>query len=58
MTETPSCGCIVIEWRRVGDAPESADDASEEFDWKVNLEPPGLPDEDVSRLLAEIAERF
>jgi len=45
-------GRILIEWKRVSDAPP------DEFDWSVKLDPPGLPDEDLSRLLAEIAERI
>lgn len=52
MAEKPSSGHIVIEWRRIGDSPP------DDFDWRVELEPPGLPDEKVSRLLGEIAERI
>jgi hypothetical protein len=52
MSEIPVEGRIVIEWTRVADEPP------DDFDWKVNLEPPGLPDEEVSRLLAEIAQRI
>ena len=52
MPDNQSEGRIVIEWKRVADAPP------DDFDWKISLEPPGLPDEDVSRLLAEIAQRI
>lgn len=52
MAEKPLSGRIVIEWRRTGDKPP------DEFDWRVELDPPGLPDEDVSRPLAEIAARI
>jgi hypothetical protein len=52
MPDEPLEGRIVIEWNRVADGPP------DDFDWKVSLEPPGLPDEEVSRLLAEIAQRI
>ncbi len=46
-------GRIVIGWRRV--ATTTPDD----FDWRITPEPPGrLTDEEMSRLLAEIAERM
>jgi hypothetical protein len=47
-------GTIVIAWRRV----DEGDSESPSFDWDLRLDPPGLPDEDVSLLLAEIAERL
>jgi hypothetical protein len=51
MDDIPLNGRIVIEWERVSAPPP------DDFDWRVKLEPPGLTDEDVSRLLAEIAKR-
>jgi len=53
MPDKPSEGRIVIEWKRV---PEAA--PPNDFVWKVDLEPPSLSDEEISRLLGEIAQRF
>jgi hypothetical protein len=47
-------GTVIISWKRLDS--EKPDPAS--FDWDIRLNPPGLPDEDLSRLLADIAERF
>lgn len=50
-TGKPQAGKIVIEWKRLPEPYES-------FDWHVDLESAGLPDEDMARLLAEIAASF
>lgn len=52
MQQKPLDGRIVIEWRRVADAPP------DDFDWRVTPEPPGLSDDELSRLLKEIADRL
>jgi hypothetical protein len=51
--QDPQGGTIVITWKRV----DSGQSEPSSFDWDLRLDPPGLPDEDLSRLLAEIAER-
>jgi hypothetical protein len=54
--DVPTSGKIVIEWRRLTDGP--TEEPGEEFDWKVDLDPPALGDEATARLLHEIADRF
>jgi hypothetical protein len=49
----PREGTIVISWKRV----DGAQSEPSSFDWDLRLDPPGLSDEDLSRLLAEVAER-
>ncbi|HEX4116868.1 MAG TPA: hypothetical protein VHY18_13460 [Solirubrobacteraceae bacterium] len=49
--DAPRTGKIVIEWTRL---PEPYDS----FDWDVQLDPPGLSGEDVSKILAEVATHF
>jgi hypothetical protein len=52
----PTEGRIVIEWKLISGEYRSG--SAEDFDWKVSLEPPGLSDEQVERLLREVADRF
>jgi hypothetical protein len=53
MSDHPYDGRIVIDWRRVADAPP------DDFDWRSTPERSGLmTDEEISRLLKEIAKRI
>ena len=52
--EALSTGRIVIEWTRL---PSSSGEAPE-YDWEIRMEPPGIADDDVERLLREIVDRL
>ena len=53
----PTEGSITIRWFAVGDPdPESGE--YPDFDWKVDVNPPGLSDEEISNLLSEVAAGF
>jgi len=53
MPDQPYDGRIVIDWRRVANAPP------DDFDWRITPEPSGqITDEEISRLLKEIADRI
>ena len=53
MESQPQSGTIIIDWRF-----EPGDDPLLQYTWNVPLDPPGLEDEVVSKLLAEIAATF
>lgn len=53
MSDQPYDGRVVIDWRRVADAPPN------DFDWRVTTEPSGsMSDQEIARLLEEVAERI
>lgn len=53
MPDRPYDGRILIEWARV------TEDPTDEFDWRITLDPNGLlTDDEMSRLLKEISERI
>lgn len=51
--EPPTEGRIVVEWKRI---PKQLGLGG--FDWQIRMEQAGLPDDDVERLLREIADRL
>ncbi len=55
--QKPTQGSITIQWFAVGDADQESGEYAD-FDWRLNQDPPGLSDEEVVRLFAEIAERI
>ena len=56
LVEKPTRGVIKIEWIAVGDPDEAGEYRG--FDWKLDMDPPGLTDDEVARVLTEAAERL